>query len=406
MTDPAQKVKAELEKSSNLSIVAIIDNIIEHAFLTGASDIHLDPQEKYLRVRLRLDGVLQTVYSLPRTIYNETISRVKVLSNLRTDQHQIAQDGRFSYVMDGSAHLDIRVSIIPTYFGENVIMRLLNDTNDKFTLDNLGYQLSEINKIKKALRRPHGMILVTGPTGSGKTTTLYTCLKLLNNDDISIITIEDPIEYAIAGITQIQTNSKHGLTFATGLRSILRQDPDLIMVGEIRDTETANIAVNSALTGHLLFSTLHTNDAVSTLPRLSDIGVEPYLIASTVNLIISQRLLRQNCKYCSVKKNITDTERSSLTDVFPDHILSDLVDQKVGSGCDKCNNTGFNGRLSINEVLEIDESIRESIIKKESNAKLKYLAEANGMTPMIENGITKVRSGDTTVKEVLRVINY
>lgn len=262
-----------------------------------------------------------------------------------------------------------------------------------------------VKKILKAISRPHGMILVTGPTGSGKTTTLYTFLKMLKSDDVSIITIEDPIEYAITGITQIQANPGRGLTFANGLRSILRQDPDLIMVGEIRDKETAGIAVNTALTGHLLFSTLHTSDAVTTLPRLHDMGIESYLVASTVHLIIGQRLLRKNCDKCKKAVPVTAAELKSLGEIVAPEALSGLTHQNIGQGCEVCNKTGFSGRISINEVLVVNEPLREAILERKSTTVLKKLAVENGMTPMLTDGFAKVKDGVTSIEEVLRVVH-
>lgn len=405
MSNAGARITEELNKGHGLSIVELVDAIVAHAYELQASDIHVDPQQEDIKLRIRIDGVLQTTHTLPRGIYDEIVSRVKVLSNLRTDEHQAAQDGRFRTVLDNGQHIDVRVSIVPTYYGENIVMRLLTDNQDQFTLEALGYRPEEYAKISKALKRPYGMILVTGPTGSGKTTTLYTFLKMLNKDDVSFITIEDPIEYSVQGVTQIQTNPKHGLTFANGLRSILRQDPDLIMVGEIRDSETAGIAVNTALTGHLLFSTLHTSDAVTSLPRLRDMGIEPYLIAATVNLLIAQRLLRKTCKKCAKKQPVTDAEKESLKGIIPDQMLTKLDTQMVGQGCSACNDTGFKGRLCINEVIEINEPIREAILTKASSAALKSLAVQGGMTPMLEDGCLKVMSGDTTIEEVLRVIN-
>lgn len=405
MTSAAHIVAALLHDGNRLSIVSLVNALIEHGEQVRASDIHIDPTENAIKVRFRIDGVLHTAHTLPIEIYNELLGRIKVQSNLRTDEHQAAQDGRFHIVLSNDDHIDIRVSIVPTYYGENIVLRLLTDNQDQFTLEKLGYRPSEAAKVYKAIKRPHGMILVTGPTGSGKTTTLYTFVKMLNKEDISIITIEDPIEYAIAGITQIQVNAKHGLTFANGLRSILRQDPDLIMVGEVRDQETATIAVNTALTGHLLLSTLHTNDAVTTLPRLHDMGIESYLIASTVNLIIGQRLLRKNCEQCKKKRAMTASEKESLTDIIPHRLADQLLFVSEGTGCVACNQTGFSGRLSINEVLTVDESMRDAILRKESVANLKRLAIDTGMTPMLEDGVLKVIDGNTTINEVLRVIN-
>src|SRR3989344_3789010 len=293
------------------SIIDLVNALVFEAQTLRASDIHIEPGEKGVVVRLRIDGVLQEKFMLDKTIHSEIISRIKVLSWLRTDEHQTAQDGRFRIVLENGEPLDVRVSITPTYYGENAVLRLLADKAEEFTLASLGFSQSDEEKLVRAIRRPHGMILSTGPTGSGKTTTLYTLIKMLNRKEVSIVTIEDPIEYAVSGITQIQINPRTGLTFAQGLRSILRQDPNIIMVGEIRDAETAGIAVNTALTGHLLLSTLHTNDAATTLPRLLDMGIDPYLVASTVNVAVGQRLVRKICEECKEEWPLTELERAS-----------------------------------------------------------------------------------------------
>ena len=294
-----EKVKKELQKGPDVSIIHLVDYLVEKAQISRASDIHIDPSQDTVRIRLRIDGVLQNVFDFPKNIHGEVISRIKVLARLRTDEHQATQDGRFRHQFSNAQDfVDIRVSIAPTYHGENCVMRLLSDKAENFDLESLGFSESDQKKITDALKKPYGMILATGPTGSGKTTTLYTIIKMLNSPEVSIITIEDPIEYAVNDIEQIQVNPRTSLTFANGLRSILRQDPNIIMVGEIRDAETANIAVNTALTGHLLLSTLHTNDSATTLPRLLDMGIETYLVASTVSIAIGQRLVRKICDHC------------------------------------------------------------------------------------------------------------
>src|SRR3989344_2343251 len=294
-----EHVNREIEKGSSLSIIRLVDLLIQHASVARSSDIHLDASANGVRVRLRVDGVLQETHSLPLNIHLDIISRIKILCGMRTDEHQAAQDGRFRHAFEGGTEfVDIRVSIAPTYHGENAVLRLLSDNAENFTLETLGFSAADRKKILAALKRPHGMILSTGPTGSGKTTTLYTLIKMLNAPEVSIVTIEDPIEYGVSGVEQIQVNPRAGLTFATRLPSILRQDPDIIMVGEIRDAETAAIAVNTALTGHLLLSTLHTSDAATTLPRLLDMGIDTYLVASTVNVAIGQRLVRKICREC------------------------------------------------------------------------------------------------------------
>ncbi len=399
------KLEHEILKDQDISIVNLVEYLIEKADQDRVSDIHIDPTFDSLKIRFRIDGVLQEAYHLPKKVHEEAISRIKVLCKLRTDEHQSAQDGRFRYTFLNSKHfIDIRVSIVPTYHGENVVMRLLSDKSENLTLEDLGFSAEDKSKIIKALRKPYGMILSTGPTGSGKTTTLYTLIKILSSSEISIITIEDPVEYAVSDIEQIQVNTKTGLTFANGLRSILRQDPNVIMVGEIRDKETASIAVNTALTGHLLLSTIHTNDSYTAIPRLLDMGIEEYLIASTVSLIIGQRLVRKICEECKEKyemsefdkdifKNINDKNNNSYTHLYK------------GMGCKRCKKTGYSGRVSINEVLIADEAIKEAILRKASNKELKEISEKQGMTTMFVDGLNKALLGVTTVEEVYRVIN-
>lgn len=389
----------------SVSIVTAIDKLIGAAYEKNASDIHIDPTEKEVRVRFRIDGVLKEALVFPKGIHQEVISRIKVLANLRTDEHQKAQDGRFRIGLEGKEPIDIRVSIAPTYYGENVVLRLLVDRAEEFTLDMLGFSKEDRKKILKEIKRPHGMILATGPTGSGKTTTLYTLLKELNNEEVAIVTIEDPIEYAIEGIEQIQVNPNSGLSFANGLRSILRQDPNIIMVGEIRDKETAMIAVNTALTGHLLLSTLHTNDAATTLPRLLDMGVEPYLVASTVNVAVGQRLVRKICDKCKKKKNLSELEIKSIKEALPSLSFDEGSTFYEGEGCKECADTGYQGRLSVNEVLIMDDTIREAILRKESSDAIRRIAVSGGMKSMLEDGMDKVRDGKTTFEELIRVIH-
>ena len=404
------KVEEELARGADISIINLFDQLVEKAYGARASDIHIDPLAKAVRVRFRIDGVLQDAYSFPKEINNEIIARIKILSRLRTDEHQATQDGRFRYVLyeeNNKPHkfIDFRVSIVPTYHGENAVLRLLSDKNEESTLEDLGFSESDRKKIEHAMKKTNGMILSTGPTGSGKTTTMYTLIKMLNSPDVSIITIEDPIEYAVDEIEQIQVNSRFGLTFANGLRSILRQDPNIIMVGEIRDAETASIAVNTALTGHLLLSTLHTNDAATSLPRLLDMGIEEYLVASTVSIAIGQRLVRKICEECKEKITMTRAMKESLAQTPYASILlgSDFVHR--GKGCDKCAGSGYRGRICINEVLVADNEIREAILRRASANEIKKIAIKNGMTTMFEDGFQKVKDGFTTVEEVLRVIH-
>ena len=398
-------VEQEISKGAELSIIDLVDGLVEHAHTARASDVHIEPEEKRVRVRLRIDGVLHDSFVLPKEIHSEIITRIKVLSGLRTDEHQAAQDGRFRLNLKKFGNVDVRVSIAPTYYGEDAVLRLLSEKGEKFSFETLTFSPGDRKKITNALKKPFGMILATGPTGSGKTTTLYSFIKTLNTPEVSIITIEDPIEYSIEGIDQIQVNPRTGLTFANGLRSILRQDPNVIMVGEIRDEETARIAVNAALTGHLLLSTLHTNDAPTTLPRLLDMKIEPFLIASTVNIAMGQRLVRKICANCKVKKEVTPDDMKSLAEVLPEKILADHKEFYQGAGCDKCNKSGYQGRIGIYEVMEIDDDIRAAVVRKASAGELKDIAVKNGMTTMIEDGLKKAMTGITTVEEILRVIH-
>lgn len=386
------------------SIVDLVNELIVVAYSERASDIHINPNEKSVRMRFRIDGVLLEKITCDKNIHPEIISRIKVLAGLRTDEHQAAQDGRFRIITIDNKTIDIRVSITPTYFGENAVLRLLGDQSGDHSLADLGFSEKDQKHILRAIKRPSGMILATGPTGSGKTTTLYTLIKMLSTPDVSIVTIEDPIEYAMTEITQIQINPRSGLTFANGLRSILRQDPNIIMVGEIRDPETATIAVNTALTGHLLLSTLHTNDAATTLPRLLDMGIDAYLVASTVNLAIGQRLIRKICVSCKTEHKLTEIETESLKEILPLR-MKKQSNFFYGKGCEECAGTGYKGRTGVNEVLVVNQEIREAILAKASAFAIKEIAVKNGMTTMIEEGFNKALRGEATVEEILRSIN-
>jgi len=406
------KVLEELNEGASISIINLVDQLIEKAHAMRASDIHIDPLAKAVRIRFRIDGVLQNAYTFPKEINNEVIARIKILSRMRTDEHQATQDGRFRYTFSEETEkegrnrfIDFRVSIVPTYHGENAVLRLLTDKNEESTLEDLGFSDSDKKKIEEAMKKTNGMILSTGPTGSGKTTTMYTLIKMLNSPGVSIITIEDPIEYAVEDIEQIQVNPRLGLTFANGLRSILRQDPNIIMVGEIRDAETASIAVNTALTGHLLLSTLHTNDAATTLPRLLDMGIEEYLVASTVSIAIGQRLVRKICESCKEKIPMTHAMKEALAQTPYASLLVNSDHVFKGKGCDDCAGSGYRGRICINEVLVADSEIKEAILRRASANEIKKIAIKNGMTTMFEDGFNKVKDGFTTVEEVLRVIH-
>ncbi len=395
---------ASILARATVSIIELVEVIIEEAHMRRASDIHIDPSRTMVRVRLRIDGVLQEVYQLPKDIHPEVISRIKVLAGMRTDEHQTTQDGRFRHHFASGDVLDMRVSIAPTYQGENAVLRLLSDNAANHTLDMLGFSDADRQKIIAAIRRPYGMILSTGPTGSGKTTTLYTLLKMLSTPEVSIVTIEDPIEYAVEQIEQIQVNARAGLTFANGLRSILRQDPNIIMVGEIRDGETADIAVNTALTGHLLLSTLHTNDAATTLPRLLDMGIDAYLVASTINIAIGQRLVRRICTSCKEPVITTKSAEETLSAVpLKNPVKCGDVFYR-GAGCEACGGSGYQGRICVSEVLVADSTIREAIMRKASATELRKLAVKGGMTTMLEDGFAKAIAGETTIEEILRVV--
>ncbi len=397
-----QKVLECLRKGSS-SIIELLENVIDHAMQCGASDVHFDPAKKHMVVRFRVDGVLCDMYEVPDILQGELIARIKIVSGLRTDEHQSAHDGRFRLDLQG-VPLDIRVSIAPTYYGENAVLRLLFQSGQQFTLEMLGFSGENAKKITACMQRPHGMILATGPTGSGKTTTLYTLVKMLNTRESSIVTVEDPIEYAIDGISQIQINPHFGLTFSSGLRAMLRQDPNVIMVGEIRDSETAALAINTALTGHLLLSTLHTNDAATTLPRLLDLKIEPYLIASTVNCIIGQRLLRKICSSCSIPNPVNVHDIELIAALLPKESLKSTAMLYKGKGCNACNFTGYSGRVGVHEVMVPDSDIREAVIKKASGEILKKMAEERGMIPMLRDAFEKVKAGITTLEEMLRML--
>ncbi len=395
---------ADIGKLESTGTKDLVDGAIRYAYAAGASDIHIDPLETGVTVRFRIDGILHDVLLLPKRVHTLLVTRIKVLSELRTDEHQAAQDGRFRVIADGLP-IDIRVSIVPTFYGENVVMRLLVGRARAYELEDLGFSPSDLAKVEENYKKSYGMILATGPTGSGKTTSLYSVLQQLNTRAISIVTIEDPIEYAIAGITQIQVNPQTNLTFADGLRSIVRQDPNIIMVGEIRDEETAGIAVNAAMTGHLLLSTLHTNDAAVTLPRLLDMGIEPFLIASTVNVAIGQRLIRKLCPKCASSRKLTAVEQQSLRGLIPSGFFTRFQNFAEPKGCKACNNAGFVGRVGIYEVLEMSERIRHMIMKRETADEIRKVAIEEGMTTMLVDGLQKAAAGITSIGEVLRVIH-
>ena len=386
-------------------IAKMVDLLITYAYRDKASDIHIEPEENDLLVRFRIDGILHDMLYLDKKLTERVLTRIKILSRLRTDEHLSAQDGKIRMMVDDE-NLDLRVSLVPIAEGEKAVLRLLSSHFRATSLLDLGMEEEDFKKISAAINKSFGMILSTGPTGSGKTTSIYSILKILNTREKNITTIEDPIEYRIKGVNQIQVNVKTNLTFANGLRSILRQDPNVIFVGEIRDDETAEIAVNAALTGHLVVSTLHTNDAATALPRLIDMKVEPFLVASTVNVIIAQRLVRRICDSCKAQVTM---KRADILRSIPEELVSkyfpkgDDLNVAQGKGCKLCHHTGYLGRIGIYEVLEMTETIKKLIADKNDSDVITREAIKEGMTTMQEDGISKISKGMTTLGEVLRV---
>jgi type IV pilus assembly protein PilB len=413
--DVTEKLK---EMAEEIPVVRVVDTLLEYAVFEKASDIHIEPGEKEVVVRYRIDGVLHDVMTLPKVIQPALVARIKVIANLKIDEHRLPQDGRFKIEKD-NYKISFRVSTIPVFDGEKVVMRLLDESARALTLEELGFSGQNYEIITRSIKKPHGALLVTGPTGSGKSTTLYTILSLLNTKTVNIATIEDPIEYRMPGINQMQVNPKIGLTFALGLRALLRQDPNVIMIGEIRDSETAEEAVHAALTGHVVLATLHTNNAAGALPRLLDIGVEPYLIASTVNAVVGQRLTRSVCPDCKTEYKIEPEYEEVLRKEFNiDHLLDVMKREKFieagisklsqvtffkGAGCDKCSQTGYRGRKGIYEVLEVSNEIQELLLKQAPTSQIQDKAVEQGMILMWQDGFIKATQGITTIEEVLRV---
>jgi type IV pilus assembly protein PilB len=399
-------LQASSHQDNKTPIISLVNSIVDFAYRNRASDIHIEPRDEDSLVRFRVDSVLHDITSFPREVHDQVITRIKVMSQLKIDEHSSAQDGKFQFDTE-SEKIDIRVSITPIVQGEKVVMRLLSSKSRQFSLTNLGLSDQDLAKLTQAYQKPFGMILSTGPTGSGKTTTLYSILKLLNNRDVNIMTIEDPVEYEMEGVNQIQVNPQTNLTFSDGLRSIVRQDPNIILVGEIRDEETAGIAANAAMTGHLVLSTIHTNNAATTIPRLYDMNIEPFIIASSVNCIIGQRLVRQICQKCRTSLELT---RQQLIDFGMDELsINQLLQDKdsvrvyQGAGCTVCHNTGYSGRIGIFELMMIAGQVREAITKKSNSQEIQELAIKEGMTTMQSDGLAKVLSGQTTIEEILRV---
>ena len=409
----------ELEKlAQDLPVVRIVDTLLNHAILQQASDIHIEPLERELLIRYRIDGILHDAMVLPKNAAPGITARIKVLSNLRLDEKRLPQDGRFK-IETGGTKVSFRVSTLPAFFGEKTVMRLLSDNSRGFTLEGLGFYGLGLERVQKAIKKTTGMVLVTGPTGSGKTTTLYTIIELLNKPDVNISTIEDPIEYQMARINQTQVKPEIGYSFASGLRSLLRQDPDILMVGEIRDKETAQLAINAALTGHLVLSTLHTNSASGSVPRLVDMGAETFLLTSTIKLIIGQRLVRRLCstrdEYKLKDSEVKDIEKNvNISKIMEVLHEEEIIEKKVSDiksvsfyKPKKSNQSedGYSGRLGIHEILELTPSISELISKGANSDTIEIQARKEGMLTMIEDGVVKAAKGLTTLEEVFRVAN-
>ena len=382
-------------------VVTLVNAILADAAKRRASDIHIEPYEKLFRVRFRVDGVLHEIMSPPLRLKNALVSRLKVMAGLDIAERRLTQDGRIKLKMGASGELDIRVSVLPTLFGEKVVMRLLDKSNLQLDMAKLGFEPKTLKDFQEAIHKPYGMILITGPTGSGKSTTLYSALSELNKPDVNISTAEDPVEYNLMGINQVQVREQIGLNFAAALRSFLRQDPDIIMVGEIRDLETAQIAVKASLTGHLVLSTLHTNDAPATVDRLINMGVEPFLLTSSINLIAAQRLVRKICVNCKEPTQVTDEVLINLG-VDPSEVGAGFPTFH-GKGCSACNDTGYRGRLAIYEIMVMHEALKELILKAASAADMKREAVKLGMSTLRMSALEKVREGLTTIAETIRV---
>lgn len=405
------------DNKNESSPVSLVDRFLDYAYENSASDVHIEPTaDNNVSVRFRIDGVLYEIAKYPMAMHRPVVSRIKIMSHLRTDEQDATQDGRFNYEKE-NVKFDVRVSILPITHGESVVLRILSEKARKMTLEDLGLIEEDMEKVRRAIEQPYGMVVTVGPTGSGKTTTLYALMLILNQLPINIVTIEDPVEYSIAKVQQIQVNLKKNITFANGLRSIVRQDPDVIMVGEIRDNETASIAINASMTGHKLLSTMHANDSSTVFPRFQEMGVEPFLVASSLNLVIAQRLVRKVCPYCKIQypphpENLSEVKRINTTPLFkkimdryfPGQEVKDLKLYK-GSGCKNCNHTGYLGRVGVFEVMEIDDDIRELIVQKASASAIDAKARAKGMIPMFYNGVILVFKGVTTFEEVADLTN-
>lgn len=418
---------AEAEQSESLETVAqgipvirVVDTLIKHAILQSASDIHIEPEEKEVHVRYRIDGILHDAMTLPKDIASGIVARIKVLSNLKLDEHRLPQDGRFK-IENEDHRISFRVSILPVFDGEKIVMRLLDESSRGLTLEKMGFDGVALEIVHREIKKPNGMVLVTGPTGSGKTTTLYTVMDILNTTEVNISTVEDPVEYRMPRINQTQVSPKIGMTFASALRALLRQDPDIIMVGEIRDEETLEIALHAAMTGHLVLSTLHTNSAAAAIPRMLDMGAEPFLVASTTNVVIAQRLVRRLCPDCREEYHLKKTEIATLGKTFNiDEIFAFLkvapslkgkfsendwesISFYRAKGCDQCGGEGYRGRLGIYEVLEMTTGVRKLVTESATTEMIEDFAKKEGMATMTEDGFAKAFQGMTSLEEIMRV---
>jgi type IV pilus assembly protein PilB len=400
--DTASLDEVEQDASAeDAPIIKLVNLLITQAVNDRASDIHIEPGERSLKVRYRIDGVLHEVMTPPKSVQNGIISRLKIMADINIAERRIPQDGRIGLKVQGKA-IDIRVATLPTVYGEKVVMRLLDKSSVLLQLSDLGFEPENYSRYQESFKKPYGMILVTGPTGSGKSTTLYATLNILNQPHVNIITVEDPVEYRLPGVNQIQTNNKAGLTFASALRSILRADPDIILIGEIRDRETAQIAIEAALTGHLVMSTLHTNDAPSSLTRLVEMGIEPFLVASSLDCVVAQRLARKLCTKC--KESYVPTEDELIAAKLPYDPEAELPTLYRPVGCTSCGGTGYKGRMAIHEIMTVSEDIERLVAERASGEEIGKVARSQGMTTLRQDGLEKARQGLTSIEEVLRVV--
>ena len=410
------------KEAEDLPIIKIVDTLLKHAIVEGASDIHIEPEEKDVVARYRVDGILHDAMTLPLKVLPGIIARIKILANLKIDEHRLPQDGRFK-IKTLDYKVSFRVSVLPVFDGEKVVMRLLDESSKNLSLEQIGFSKNDLKAVESSIKKPNGMILVTGPTGSGKTTTLYTILSILNTPEVNISTLEDPVEYRMARVNQTQINPKIGLSFASGLRTLLRQDPDIIMVGEIRDRETAEMAIHSALTGHLVLSTLHTNSAAGTLPRLLEMGIESFLLASTTNVIIAQRLVRKICPDCKKSYRLDEAALEKISENYDlEAIANVLRERKIikkisgdckkdfleleffkGEGCNHCHQRGYKGRAGVFEVMNITDEIKKLLNENASVETLEKKALEEGMTTIVQDGFAKAAMGITSIEEVMRV---